>query len=841
MVRAVCLALLVVSSPALPAAATVAAEPATWPEDERAFLQDGPGLLLDEATRRGLLAMAADERAAFVARFLADPSPETPGNELRAAIDRRRELAFGFADSPGDVRWQVAFLLGAPAQRLELACSAAFRPVELWQYGERWVLLFESSEGGRWRLWDRRLFRKADLYTEEFAALMEGWERYNGVRFNAVRFDLQVCRPEAQRLDDVTRVRGLSEVAGEPRLVPQPLAPPAALAEWTAAALAEPVAAAEAVAPALALQGLGFGFPSRQGGERILTRASLAVAPGAALGVDTSGERPLVRLAVTAVVERDGVVFDRQRLRYSLAPPEAGAALPLVLEVPLRPGRAFVLRLHVRDEVTGAAGRLAGGFVVPREPAPVADAPVPQAEIADLEAGLASRRLPGADSLLLVPPGEDVVLGRWRAEALVSGERIVKVVLLLDGRPVVTVNRPPFGAELPLGELPSEHVVRAEGYDAQGVLVAADELALNLPRGQLRVRILEPRRGAAAGGRTRARAVVVVPEGRAVERVEFLVDGEPVATDTAPPWEHWLELPERPGELAYLTVVAHLDDGQRAEDVRFLGGGSFVEEMEIDLVELYTAVVDGAGRLVGGLAEADFTVREDGRPQAIRRFEVAEDLPLTVGIALDVSGSMEDKIEEAKLAAAGFVAAVVRPGDRAFAVRFADGVEIVQPPTDDVGALVDLIGVQKAYGGTALHDAVVTSLYYFRGFAGQKALILLSDGDDTASAIAFRQAREYARRSGVAIYAIGLGVSGVSFAIRDKLTSLARETGGRAFFVATAGELTAVYGQIEQELRTRYLLAYVSDQGGRSEEWRRVEVAVARRGLTARTIRGYYP
>jgi Ca-activated chloride channel family protein len=202
---------------------------------------------------------------------------------------------------------------------------------------------------------------------------------------------------------------------------------------------------------------------------------------------------------------------------------------------------------------------------------------------------------------------------------------------------------------------------------------------------------------------------------------------------------------------------------------------------------------------------------------------------------------MEDRLAEAQGAAIGFVRAVVRPGDRAFAVAFAGEPKIVQPPTEDVDSLADLLALQRAYGNTALHDALLTSLYYFRGFAGQKALVVLSDGDDTSSSTPWRQALEYARRSGVAIYPVGLGVSGFSFAVRQKLDALATETGGRAFYIDAAAELAAVYAEIEQELRTRYLIAYVSDQTERGDELRQVRVEVRGRGLEARTMRGYYP
>jgi len=136
---------------------------------------------------------------------------------------------------------------------------------------------------------------------------------------------------------------------------------------------------------------------------------------------------------------------------------------------------------------------------------------------------------------------------------------------------------------------------------------------------------------------------------------------------------------------------------------------------------------------------------------------------------------------------------------------------------------------------------VVTTLYYFRGIRGRRAMVLLSDGDDTASAIPYRDALEYARRSGVMIYTVGLHVGAMNMAIRNKLTELSEETGGRAFFIKEADDLKEVYKEIEEDLRSQYLLAYSSDRPSPDGKFRTVEVKVKGGKLKARTIRGYYP
>jgi len=453
---------------------------------------------------------------------------------------------------------------------------------------------------------------------------------------------------------------------------------------------------------------------------------------------------------------------------------------------------------------------------------------------------LARQEIAGQDSLVLMPPPAEVVLGLWRAEVLVTGSRIVKVKFLVDEVAQMTRNSRPFTAELRLGQFPVEQIIRAEGYDETGELVAADEVTINQPRGAFRVRILEPARGALLSGRVLSTAEVTVPEERRVEMVEFKVNDAPVATLERPPWQAEIDVPAS-GSMAYLSVTATLDDGSRSEEVRFLNSPQYLEEVNVKLVELFTTVTDKSGRLVRGLTQEEFQVQEDKRPQVITKFELVEDMPLTLGIVVDTSGSMADSLSEAKEAALGFLHNMITLRDKVFAIAFSSRPELLIAATDDVEAVEDSLEKLLSTGSTTLHDAIVTSLYYFRGVRGRRAMVLLSDGDDTASAMAFRDALEYARRSGVTIYTIGLNVGKLQTGVRGKLNDLAEETGGRSFFISRATELTTVYREIEEELRSQYLVAYSSDRPEQDGQFRQVEVKVRGGKVKARTISGYYP
>ena len=400
--------------------------------------------------------------------------------------------------------------------------------------------------------------------------------------------------------------------------------------------------------------------------------------------------------------------------------------------------------------------------------------------------------------------------------------------------------RPPWNAELRLPTIPTETIVRAEGYDEKGAIVAADEILLNEPQGEPRVRLLSPARGKRATGRVIARAAVVVPEGQHVEKVVFKLNDEVLETLEQPPWETVFEAPASES-VTYLTVTATYTDGTTVEDYRILGASDFLEEIEVDLVEIFATVIDRSGVPIDGLVAVDFTLLDNGRQQKIERFELVRDLPLTIGLVLDTSGSMRESIGEAKRAASGFLRAVMTPKDRGFAVGFSDRPALLMPLTADPGALEVAFRDLPAYGNTALHDALVFSLYQFRGIRGRKALVLLSDGDDTASLVGFDDALAYAQRTGVSIYTIGLDVGAGSFGIRGKLQDLAEETGGRVFYIAKATELASVYEQIERELRSQYLLAFSPDPPAEEGERHAVQIKMGRSGLKARAARGYTP
>jgi VWFA-related protein len=365
--------------------------------------------------------------------------------------------------------------------------------------------------------------------------------------------------------------------------------------------------------------------------------------------------------------------------------------------------------------------------------------------------------------------------------------------------------------------------------------VATDELLINSAAKRFQVRLAEPQRGKHYEKSLLARADVSVPDGQTIERVEFYLNEAKVATVFQPPYQQPILL-NKGDEIAYVRAVAFLADGNSTENLVFVNAPENMAEVNVNFVELYTSVLDRQGRPVEGLTQKDFAVTEDGVKQEIARFERVTDLPIHAAVTIDVSASMEKNLDKARQAALQFLSGTIQPKDRAAVFTFNDHPYLTVKFTNDIPTLAGGLAGLKAERGTALYDSIIFTLYYFTGVKGQRAMLLLTDGKDEGSRFTFDDALEYARRAGVTIYAIGLGD-----AEHRKLNKLAEETGGRAFFIKSIDELTAIYASIESELRSQYLIAYQSNSTSAGNNFRSVDLKVAKPGLEAKTIRGYYP
>jgi VWFA-related protein len=277
----------------------------------------------------------------------------------------------------------------------------------------------------------------------------------------------------------------------------------------------------------------------------------------------------------------------------------------------------------------------------------------------------------------------------------------------------------------------------------------------------------------------------------------------------------------------------------------------------VDLVTLNVTVTDAQERHVPGLIQTDFQVLEDGVPQPLSFF-AANEVPLDVALLIDASSSMKEKIELVQQAADRFLK-TLKPGDRGEVVAFNSQTRILQGLTDDLPALQAAVRKTVPRGGTALYTALYITLDRFMRAAAantevrRPAIILLSDGQDTASLIQFEDVLERARRAGVAIYTIAVvspfdakmveSQGGRRF-MNDSdfsLKTLAKETGGRAYFPLELSELNGVYEAVASELSTQYALGYAPRSPRDDGSFHRLLVRIlSRPDARPRTRTGYY-
>ena len=267
----------------------------------------------------------------------------------------------------------------------------------------------------------------------------------------------------------------------------------------------------------------------------------------------------------------------------------------------------------------------------------------------------------------------------------------------------------------------------------------------------------------------------------------------------------------------------------------------------VKVVNVLVTVRDKQGNLVRDLIKDDFTLAENGHAQTIRYFSPRSDLPLTLGLLLDVSGSQRTVLAEQRRASRQFFDKVLRKDDQAFLLVFDRQIRFIEGLN-----LPELDMKTNAAQGTALYDAIVTASGRISRQGGRKALIILSDGYDTASSATLNAAIETAQRSDALVYSIRFLDRGVfAFEVpeskggspvpregRRALERLAQETGGGYFDLSATETLDKIYARIEDQLRNQYSLGF-TPLGSRTG-YRKVRVSVKRKGLTVQARDGYY-
>ena len=296
--------------------------------------------------------------------------------------------------------------------------------------------------------------------------------------------------------------------------------------------------------------------------------------------------------------------------------------------------------------------------------------------------------------------------------------------------------------------------------------------------------------------------------------------------------------------------------------------------VNVELVNiLFTVKAKKGGQLIPNLEKQNFKVSEDGKQQTIQRFSRETDLPLTLGLLIDVSASQERLVDIERQAASQFFSSVIRKKDEAFLISFGHSTDLLQDYTSSPrqlsAALRDLqadgqppmvgrgpipnvntgpVPTSGAPKGTLLFDAVyLASNEKLKSEVGRKAMILITDGEDQGSTYNVRNAIESAQRADAIIYSIYYvdrefyGMAGMFGGGGERdLQKMSEETGGHVFTVSGKHPLSEIFNQIQEELRNQYSIGYESTNSKRDNTFRRIEIKADNKDYRVQARNGYY-
>lgn len=323
----------------------------------------------------------------------------------------------------------------------------------------------------------------------------------------------------------------------------------------------------------------------------------------------------------------------------------------------------------------------------------------------------------------------------------------------------------------------------------------------------------------------------------AVEKVEFFVDDKLIFIDTETPYRCVFDFGTEPRSWI-IRAVAHHREGVTVSDQVILKKVILNYAVQVNRVILYATAMAAGKHYVLDLTRDDLLLEEDGVKQEIVDF-YREERPVTLAVISDSSGSMQAAMKTVHAAASRFLDAL-GPEDKALVIDFDDKVYLLQDVTANRDDLRLALTSTNALGGTALYDALYASYRKLKGIDGRKAIILLSDGDDTSSKFSFRRVLDEAKINDFIIYTIGLGTSFLDVDLRRVLRSLSEETGGRAYFPDKVDELEGVYQQIAAELKSQYYITYEPKATNWDGRWRKIRLTAPKKGVEIRTRSGYY-
>lgn len=816
------------------------------PETYRRFLEDVEPILLPTELDTFLVLETDAQRDIYINDFWKrrDVAQGTSNHAFKDLYYERLENVREQFKQVSSDRSRIYLLYGEPMDVMKVDCDRLLQPLEIWHYfyipslSHHVRFLFyiprNSNDYKLWRPMGDSYLDLAELISQEAMGLSvtsEGAVQKVFLESSMPGGFFSKIETQCKNGDEILKAIGQNQM--NRTLLLNVFDPPKVNDEDVKKILRSVVIATPGATKLTA--DFAVKFPAKQGAT---TDAEMTISvPRDQVTMKEVGGVKLYSLDVTGEVLRDGQLYESYRYRFDFPADVKDEKLPLVIDRFLRPDE-YKSRIRVADVNSAAEAILEQDVTVPE----LFDTPEQQ-KAKEAGAKTVSQLKEDVQSdetrLRIVPFADELLSGIQKIETIAVGNNIKGVEFWLDGKKVAVKRQPPYTLDLDFGSVPQVHKVRVVALDDKGTQIAGDDLAVNTGNDPFRVRIVSPRVGTIQG-RTRVEVSVKVPEGKSVGNVQLFLNEIPMATLYDAPFVQTINIPETQ-QVGYLRAVATLkeDPSPPAEDVVMINTPAYMEIVDVHLIELPTTVVVN-GHPVTDLAEASFRVLDEGKPVKISKFEYVKNLPLSIGLAIDTSGSMQPRMNEAQKAGAQFFQKVLKPGDKAFLVSFDTQPQLIQKWSPRLADLNAGLAKLRAEEYTSLYDAIVFSLYNFLGIKGQKALVVITDGQDTASKFGFDQALEYSRRAAVPIYGIGIGIKSSQVDVRYKFGRFCTETGGNIYYIDRAEELGRIYSDIQNELRSQYVLGFYPPQGVKAgSKWREVSVQASQG--KAKTIRGYYP
>lgn len=468
-------------------------------------------------------------------------------------------------------------------------------------------------------------------------------------------------------------------------------------------------------------------------------------------------------------------------------------------------------------------------------------------------------------TIRILPPEKgyrELLSGRVRIQTLTIDPQIAVVEFLLDGEQVERAARPPFEARIELADPPREHTIEVKAYGARGADAGSDTIVVNRLDPPFSVRLAGISPVVSAGEQAvRVEAGISVPRSESLERVEFYRTDQLVAVfdefegEAGPSGVRRVSADVSVSGAApqdFVRVVARLGDGRELEDVELLQGAEFSSEIDVQLVQLQVLVVDRGGNPVDGLRPEDFEVRENGELRPVENLHASNRVPLSLGLAIDSSGSMDPIWQQTSAVAAAFFDSTLTWRDQAFLVDFDSTLRLVQPLTDSKPLLARGLERLHPSGQTALYDAILFSLLQYGDAPGRRALVVVTDGFDSDSRSDPVRAIDFGKRLGVPVYVVAARSADSRLMtpgredlreqmrrvreeadLRNNMRLITGPTGGRLFQIESIDQMARVFDRIAEELRRQVVLTYYSERPfGASVT---PEVRVTRKGLRVRS------